>query len=71
MVERVRAVLVTPGGRVLAIRRDRPSHVAWWVLPGRHVHPGDERQRFRGNADLTDDLRCRASRRDGSSQSFG
>jgi 8-oxo-dGTP pyrophosphatase MutT (NUDIX family) len=42
MIERVRAVLVTPGGCMLAIRRDRPGRATYWVLPGGHVDPGDQ-----------------------------
>lgn len=42
MIERVRAVLVTPDGRLLAIRRDRPGRATYWVLPGGHVDPGDQ-----------------------------
>ncbi|MGH3273014.1 MAG: NUDIX hydrolase [Streptosporangiaceae bacterium] len=41
MIERVRAVLVTPAGTMLAIRRNRPGQPAYWVLPGGHVDPGD------------------------------
>ena len=40
MIERVRAVLVTPGGCMLAIRRDRPGRATYWVLPGGHVDRG-------------------------------
>jgi len=42
MIERVRAVLVTPGGCLLVIRRDRPGRATYWVLPGGHVDPGDQ-----------------------------
>ncbi len=42
MIERVRAVLVTPDGCLLAIRRDRPDRATYWVLPGGHVDPGDQ-----------------------------
>jgi 8-oxo-dGTP pyrophosphatase MutT (NUDIX family) len=41
MIERVRALLVTPVGTMLAIRRDRPGQPVYWVLPGGHVDPGD------------------------------
>jgi 8-oxo-dGTP pyrophosphatase MutT (NUDIX family) len=41
MIERVRAVLVTPAGTMLAIRRNRPGQPVYWVLPGGHVDPGD------------------------------
>lgn len=42
MIERVRAVLVTPDGCLLAIRRDRPDRATYWVLPGGHVDPEDQ-----------------------------
>jgi 8-oxo-dGTP pyrophosphatase MutT (NUDIX family) len=42
MIQRVRAVLVTPGGCLLVIRRDRPGRATYWVLPGGHVDPGDQ-----------------------------
>jgi ADP-ribose pyrophosphatase YjhB (NUDIX family) len=42
MIERVRAVLVTPAGCLLAIRRDRPDRATYWVLPGGHVDIGDQ-----------------------------
>ena len=42
MIERVRAVLVTPGGCMLAIRRDRPGRATYWVLPGGRVGPADQ-----------------------------
>ena len=42
MIERVRAVLVTPDGCLLAIRRDRPGRATYWVLPGGHVDPEDQ-----------------------------
>jgi ADP-ribose pyrophosphatase YjhB (NUDIX family) len=41
VIERVRAILITPSGRMLAIRRDRPGRETYWVLPGGHVDPGD------------------------------
>jgi 8-oxo-dGTP pyrophosphatase MutT (NUDIX family) len=42
MIERVRAALVTPGGCLLAIRRDRLGRAMYWVLPGGHVDYGDQ-----------------------------
>ena len=42
MIERVRAVLVTPGGCMLAVRRDRPGQSAYWVLPGGQADPEDQ-----------------------------
>jgi ADP-ribose pyrophosphatase YjhB (NUDIX family) len=41
VIERVRAILVTPAGTMLAIRRDKAGQPAYWVLPGGHVEPGD------------------------------
>jgi len=37
MIERVRAVLVTPADQILLIRRERPATATYWVLPGGHV----------------------------------
>lgn len=41
MIERVRAVLVTPDDTMLVIRRTRPGVAEYWVLPGGGVEPGD------------------------------
>lgn len=41
MIERVRAVLVTPAGRLLLIRRTWPGTSPYWVFPGGHVEPED------------------------------
>lgn len=41
MIECVRAVLVTPAGRLLLIRRTWPGAAPYWVFPGGHVEPGD------------------------------
>jgi ADP-ribose pyrophosphatase YjhB (NUDIX family) len=41
MNERVRAVLITPQGKLLTIRRDRPGSPTYRVLPGGHVEPSD------------------------------
>lgn len=41
MIERVRAVLVTPAQEVLVIRRERPNIPPYWVLPGGHVESAD------------------------------
>lgn len=41
MIQRVRALLVTPAGTMLAIRRDRRGQPVYWVLPGGHVDPDD------------------------------
>ncbi|MGW1126782.1 NUDIX hydrolase [Streptomyces sp. NPDC002526] len=42
MIERVRAVLVTPDHTMLVIRRTRPGRPVYWVLPGGGVEPTDE-----------------------------
>lgn len=41
MIERVRAILITPSGTMLTIRRNRPGQPVYWVLPGGHVDTGD------------------------------
>ena len=40
MTDRVRALLVTPGHDLLAIKRIRPGQVPYWVLPGGGVEVG-------------------------------
>lgn len=41
MIERVRAVLLTPSGGLLLMRRTWPGATAYWVFPGGHVEPED------------------------------
>ncbi|MBD0712387.1 MULTISPECIES: NUDIX hydrolase [unclassified Streptomyces] len=41
MIERVRAILVTPDDTMLVIRRTRPGIPEYWVLPGGGVEPSD------------------------------
>jgi ADP-ribose pyrophosphatase YjhB (NUDIX family) len=41
VIEKVRAVLLTPAGRMLTIRRTWPGAEPFWVLPGGHVEPYD------------------------------
>lgn len=41
MIERVRAILITPTGEALLIRRERPDTPVYWVLPGGQVEPTD------------------------------
>lgn len=41
MIERVRAVLVTPRDELLFIRRERPDAPIYWVASGGHVEPTD------------------------------
>jgi ADP-ribose pyrophosphatase YjhB (NUDIX family) len=42
--QRVRAILVTPDGSLLTIRRARPGQPPYWVLPGGGVEPGEDLQ---------------------------
>jgi 8-oxo-dGTP pyrophosphatase MutT (NUDIX family) len=39
--DRVRAILITPNGELLTIRRERPGMDVYWVLPGGGVEPAD------------------------------
>ena len=41
MVQRVRAILVTPDNNLLLIKRVRPGIASYWVLPGGHVEDED------------------------------
>jgi ADP-ribose pyrophosphatase YjhB (NUDIX family) len=41
MIERVRAVLVTPRDELLFIRREKPDTPVYWVAAGGHVEPTD------------------------------
>ncbi|MFF5204909.1 NUDIX domain-containing protein [Streptosporangium sp. NPDC000396] len=41
MTDRVRAILITPNGQLLTIKRIRPGMAPYWVLPGGGVEPGD------------------------------
>src|SRR6202034_4316706 len=42
MTDRVRALLITPAGELLAIRRVRPGQDPYWVLPGGGVDAGED-----------------------------
>jgi ADP-ribose pyrophosphatase YjhB (NUDIX family) len=42
MTDRVRALLITPDGDLLTIRRVRPGQDPYWVLPGGGVEPGED-----------------------------
>jgi 8-oxo-dGTP pyrophosphatase MutT (NUDIX family) len=61
MSTRVRAVLITPGGELLTIRRIRPGQAPYWVLPGGGVEDGEDLEaalarelweEFAGTADI-------------------
>ncbi|NUT35187.1 MAG: NUDIX domain-containing protein [Hamadaea sp.] len=41
IVRRARALLITPGGNVLTVRRHRPGHEPYWMLPGGGIEPDD------------------------------
>lgn len=41
MIERVRAILITPAGTMLTIKRTKPGMDSYWVLPGGHVSGDD------------------------------
>jgi len=42
MTNRVRALLITPDGDLLTIRRTRPGQASYWVLPGGGVEDGED-----------------------------
>jgi 8-oxo-dGTP pyrophosphatase MutT (NUDIX family) len=42
MTDRVRALLITPDGDLLTIRRVRPGQDPYWVLPGGGIEPGED-----------------------------
>ncbi|HET9894622.1 MAG TPA: NUDIX domain-containing protein [Streptosporangiaceae bacterium] len=44
MTIRVRAVLITPDGDLLTIRRVRPGHDPYWVLPGGGIEDGETQE---------------------------
>jgi ADP-ribose pyrophosphatase YjhB (NUDIX family) len=56
MIERVRAVLVTPDGCLLAIRRDRPDRATYWVLPGGHVDTGDQSREAALSREISEEI---------------
>lgn len=41
MIERVRAIVITPNGTMLLIKRTKPEASPYWVLPGGHTDEGD------------------------------
>jgi 8-oxo-dGTP pyrophosphatase MutT (NUDIX family) len=56
MIERVRAVLVTPEGSMLTIRRDRPTQATYWVLPGGHVDPADQSKEAALSREISEEI---------------
>ena len=38
MIERVRAIVLTPNNTMLTIKRTKPGTASYWVLPGGHTH---------------------------------
>jgi 8-oxo-dGTP pyrophosphatase MutT (NUDIX family) len=64
VIERVRAILVTPAGTLLLIKRMRPGIPAYWVFPGGGVEPTDAtreaaldreiREEIAGDAEILD-----------------
>jgi ADP-ribose pyrophosphatase YjhB (NUDIX family) len=56
MIERVRAVLVTPDDRMLAIRRDRPGQATYWALPGGHVDAGDRTRETALSREISEEI---------------
>ena len=41
MIERVRAIVLTPNNTILTIKRTKPGTPPYWVLPGGHTDEGD------------------------------
>lgn len=41
MIERVRAIVLTPANTILVIKRTRPGAAPYWVLPGGHIDETD------------------------------
>ena len=61
MTDRVRALLITPDGNLVTIRRVRPGQDPYWVLPGGGVEDGEDletalarelREEIAANADV-------------------
>lgn len=42
MIERVRAIVLTPASTMLVIKRTRPGAAPYWVLPGGHIDETDD-----------------------------
>lgn len=60
MIERVRAILVTPADTVLLIRRVRPGIRPYWVFPGGGVEPTDETLEAALHREIHEELSGRA-----------
>jgi 8-oxo-dGTP pyrophosphatase MutT (NUDIX family) len=41
VIERVRAILITPANTMLVIKRTKPGMAPYWVLPGGHADDTD------------------------------
>jgi 8-oxo-dGTP pyrophosphatase MutT (NUDIX family) len=61
MIEQVRAMLITPDGCLLAIRRDRPDRATYWVLPGGHVDPEDRSLEAALSREISEEIGGKAS----------
>ncbi|MCG7523735.1 NUDIX domain-containing protein [Streptomyces sp. OfavH-34-F] len=60
MIERVRAVLVTPDDTLLVLRRTRPGIPVYWVLPGGGVEPTDESREAALHREIHEEIAGRA-----------
>lgn len=61
MSDRVRAVLVTPGDRLLTIKRVKPGQAPYWVLPGGGVDPTDRSLEDALHREIREELAGRAN----------
>ncbi|TDO27357.1 NUDIX domain-containing protein [Kribbella sp. VKM Ac-2527] len=60
MIERVRAILVTPADTMLLIKRVRPGIPPYWVFPGGGVEPTDETLEAALHREIHEELAGRA-----------
>jgi 8-oxo-dGTP pyrophosphatase MutT (NUDIX family) len=58
--ERVRALLVTPNGEVLTIKRTLPGQEPYWVLPGGGVDPEDTSREAALDREIREELAAQA-----------